>query len=347
MLFKRLKILNARTCKSEPERRFEMKTVNSVICLIMVLFCGCEPTFQSLRPLYTDGDIIFDEALMGKWAKEGSETWKFERHEDNKYKLTIMEPTTNKGQFIAHLVQLDDFKFLDVFPDTSQLKGSGFYKQHLMPTHTFMEVRQIESDLQLRMMGQKVCEMLDNDPNLLRFERLEDRFLITSPTQQLQEFVVKYADANNVFEDASDMKRMKPLYADGDLAFDQELVGGWQNKDGTMVVEFWPVEEKSYEIIVIADENEELRFYADMVTLNDVSFLGLFFDDFPQDPNDPYDFRHIPDIFAMAELEQSTMKTKMIDYDDAVEIFENPDLLNSEEIVYDDVYEKIYEVSEY
>jgi len=49
----------------------------------------------------------------------------------------------------------------------------------------------------------------------------------------------------------------------------------------------------------------------------------------------------------MVELGQSTLKSKTIDYDDVVEIFENPDLLNSEEIVYDDVYEKIYEVSEY
>jgi hypothetical protein len=323
-----------------------MKTVNIVICLIMVLLSGCEPTFQSVHQLYTDGGIIFDEALMGKWAKDGPETWKFERHEDDKYKLTIVDPTTSKGQFIAHLVQLDDTRFLDVFPDSSQLEGSGFYKQHLLGTHTFMKVRQIEPNLKLRMMGPKVCEMLDNDPNLLRFERLEDCFLITSPTQQLQEFVVKYADANDVFEATCDMKRMKPLYTDGDLVIDQELAGGWQEKDGTMVVEFWPIEEKSYEIIV-AGENEEQRFYADLITLNDVSFLGLFFDDFPQDPNDPYDFRHIPDIFAMAELEQSIIKTKMMNYNEVIKILENSELLNSEEIIYDDVYEKIYEVSEY
>jgi len=149
-----------------------MKIKEVVICLLVILLCGCEPTFQSLRPLYTDGDIIFDEALMGKWAKDGPETWKFERHEDDKYKLTIVEALSNtKGQFIAHLVQLDDTRFLDVFPDSSQLEGSGFYKQHLLGTHTFMKVRQIEPNLKLRMMGQKVCEMLDNDPNLLAIRR--------------------------------------------------------------------------------------------------------------------------------------------------------------------------------
>jgi len=151
--------------------------------------------------------------------------------------------------------------------------------------------------------------MLENDPNLLRFERLEDCFLITSPTEQIQEFVVKYADANDVFEDASDMTRMKPLYADSDIVFEQELAGGWQlqSEDANLVVEFWPVEEKSYEIIIIVDENEEQHFYADLITLNDVLFLGIFVDALQQDPDDPYDFRHIPDTFAMVELGQSTL----------------------------------------
>ena len=331
-----------------------MKMKEVVICLLVVLLSGCEPTVKFLRPLYTDDDIIFDEALTGKWAKDGPERWKFERLEDDKYKLTIVEAFSNtKGQFIAHLVGLDDTRFLDVFPESSQLEGSGFYKQHLLGTHTFMKVQQIEPKLQLRMMGEKICRMLENDPNLLKFERLEDCFLITSSTQQLQEFAVKYADANDVFEAVSDLTQMKPLYTDSDLVFEQYLLGGWQwqneDVDANVVVEFWPAQEKSYEIIIVVDENEEeQRFYADLIALNDTAFLvGIFVDDFPQDPNDPYDFRHIPDIFAIVELGQSTLKGKTIDYDEAVEIFENPDLLNSEEIVYDDVYEKIYEVSEY
>jgi len=141
---------------------------------------------------------------------------------------------------------------------------------------------------------------------------------------------------------------MKPLYTDSDLVFEQELAGGWQlqSEDANLVVEVWPAEEKSYEIIVVG-ENEEQQFYADLITLNDVLFLGIFVDALQQDADDPYDFRHIPDTFAMIELGQSTLKSKTIDYDDVVEIFENPGLLNSEEIIYDDVYEKIYEVSEY
>jgi len=136
-----------------------MKTVNIVICLLTVLLSGCEPTVKSLRPLYTDEDIIFDEALTGKWAKDGPERWKFERLEDDRYKLTIVEAVSNtKGQFIAHLVELDDTRFLDVFPDSSQLEGSGFYKQHLLGTHTLMKVQQIEPKLQLRMMGERVCQ---------------------------------------------------------------------------------------------------------------------------------------------------------------------------------------------
>ncbi len=61
-----------------------MKTVNIVICLLTILLSGCEPTVKSLRPLYTDGDIIFDEALTGKWTNGDTERWKFERLEDDK-----------------------------------------------------------------------------------------------------------------------------------------------------------------------------------------------------------------------------------------------------------------------
>ncbi len=207
-----------------------MRTKKAVFYLLALMLGGC--VIQSLYPLYTDETLIFEEKLVGKWVEDDGTVWKFEKSSENEYKMTI----TGEGQFIVHLVELEDMLFLDLFPDEPHLEQGDFYKCHLLPVHTFMKVDQIDPNLQLRVMSPEgVSEILKEDPNLLKHEGVDDGIVLTASTNQLQEFVIEYANEESVFGDPLEFTRRIPLYKDEDLVFDVNLRGEWEGKNGEIL----------------------------------------------------------------------------------------------------------------
>ena len=145
-----------------------------VVSGLLALVSGCLP---SLHPLYTDKDLIFMPGLVGQWAEEDSkETWHFEKAGDNKYELTHTNGNGRKGEFEVHLLKVDGYMFLDLFPKTSERKENEFYTGHFLPTHTFLHVRQIEPTLQMR---------------FLDAQWFEKRVLTDRP-KAMQEFFIKH-----------------------------------------------------------------------------------------------------------------------------------------------------------
>jgi len=56
------------------------------------LFTGCSPETVSPHPIYNDRDVVFEEAMLGKWQhREGKEVepWRFERNGDDGYRLFV------------------------------------------------------------------------------------------------------------------------------------------------------------------------------------------------------------------------------------------------------------------
>ena len=86
----------------------------AVLLSSIVLF-GCIP---SVYPLYTAKDLIFDSALLGRWSDKADEKdgWTFERRDDTSYTLTLTEGNAS-SPFVAHLVRLGPYRFLDLCPD--------------------------------------------------------------------------------------------------------------------------------------------------------------------------------------------------------------------------------------
>lgn len=175
---------------------------------LAVLLGGCVP---SLHQLYTDKDLVFDEKLLGAWADDDTR-WTFQKGADpNSYKLAVTDDE-GKGEFVAHLVKIDDMLFLDLFPEEPKLEQSNdFYKMHLVGVHTFIKVEQIAPILKMRIMNpEKIEKMLENDPNVLKHEKVEDRIILTASPKELQRFMRKYANVEDVFGDPSDLKRVEP-----------------------------------------------------------------------------------------------------------------------------------------
>jgi len=211
-----------------------MKIKKILFYLLAVLLGGCLPV-MSLHPLVAEKDIVFEEKLLGTWVDDPNNpksTWQFKRVEDSTskdgefdppkkpeiaYKLILLNNEDNtKGSFFAHLVKLESRLFLDVYPSRLPCAQpdpnedwllNAFF---LMPGHSFVIIDSIEPQLKLRWTNQEeMKKLLKEEPNAVKHELVEDSIVLTALTEQLQKFVMKYADDERVFPEQTILTRSK------------------------------------------------------------------------------------------------------------------------------------------
>jgi len=180
--------------------------VAAAIFIAAALVGGCVP---SLHPLYTNEELVFEPALVGKWLeKVSSGTWQFEKQKEKEYLLIYTDNEGKSGKFTAHLLKIGETMYLDLFPQASEVETNQFYIWHFQPVHTFMKIRQITPTLQMAPVDPKwLDQLLLKSPELLAHERIDERLILTAPTEKLQQFFRKHADAEGMFGDFSDMRK--------------------------------------------------------------------------------------------------------------------------------------------
>lgn len=187
----------------------KMRLKMTLFYLLAVLLGGC---VLSLHPLYEEDDLIFEKKLLGTWAKDGStETWQFEQGKgDNFYKMTYTDYKGKKGSFDAGLGKINNIMFLSIFPQEPKLKQNDYYKFHILRAHSFIRIDQIEPTLVMRVMNpDKTKEMLKNDPNLIKYEIVQDRIVLTASTEELQKFMKAHANDEGLFGEPGELERVK------------------------------------------------------------------------------------------------------------------------------------------
>lgn len=112
-----------------------MNKKHLVLLALLACLTGCVPV-DCINPLYTDRNVIFDPALVGKWVTGDPEdgVLRFDRAEEGAYQMVITQKTPS-GQsketvYVAHLVSLGGEKYLDVSP--TQFEGTA--QQYLFRT---------------------------------------------------------------------------------------------------------------------------------------------------------------------------------------------------------------------
>jgi len=128
------------------------------------------------------------DALRQRW---GDEVAKF-------YRLTFADGEGHTMVQAACLVKLGDRRFLDIFP--SQLPADEEKAFFFQPVHTFFRVDSLGEQLVLRMTDdEEFKEMIQAEPNAVKHEIVDDRFILTAPTKDLQAFMTKYANDERLF----------------------------------------------------------------------------------------------------------------------------------------------------
>lgn len=177
------------------------------------VIAGCVP---SLHSLFTEKEIFFEPELVGCWSssQNSKEIWQFTKKGDsNTYEVNYTDSDGDKGSFTGTLGKINETIFLDLFPNNSEMeiRSNDFYKAHLIPAHTFLKIEQITPTLKMRAMNpDKFDKMIKGDPNIIKHEVIanDDRAVITASTQEIQQFMKKYANEKEFFGEPAELKRL-------------------------------------------------------------------------------------------------------------------------------------------
>ena len=176
----------------------------------MLLMSSC--LVSSLHPFFKHKDKVYDPAMVGTWMDSDECIWVIERnmvgdefmgprYPDSTYLITYYEEEDAVGLFIGTLFQLKGITYMDFWPDPDEDHcNSGLTGFHHFPTHTLARV-QVDSDsLMLYWYGDEwLNELLENNRIRIKHETIEmgpdwPRHLLTAPTEDLQKFIIKYAN---------------------------------------------------------------------------------------------------------------------------------------------------------
>jgi hypothetical protein len=176
---------------------------------LFIFIAGCVP---SLHELWTKETLVYDDAISGKYQQDDN-VWEFVgRPDDKSYKLTIHEKEGKQSKLVAHLVEIDSQRFLDLYPaDDAELEGGDWLKFHLVPAHLFLHVTQTKPKLVLAAMNpDEVGKLLKEKPEMIKHEVIEDdRVVLTDSPENLQKFLLAGLKIEKFFGDPVEMKPLK------------------------------------------------------------------------------------------------------------------------------------------
>jgi len=199
--------------------------------LLALLINSCIP---SLYPLYKEIDLEFDERLVGKWLKDeydkGADIWtikwidtsnigdgflglnnEWANYSTGKtYGMTAFQFKNNReAKFALHLLKLKGNYYLDFYPIDFDIPH-GFVHLHMVPAHLFAKV-EIKEDMFIMQYfdPEFLEESIENNRIKVTHVKVENNYLITAETDELQEFVKKYGDRPDVYMHPDTLRRIE------------------------------------------------------------------------------------------------------------------------------------------
>ncbi len=170
-----------------------MKRIYLALGFCCFLMSGC--LVPSLRPFYTQETLVTEPNIVGNWSVDDM-NWSFAASQDKTYNLTVVQKG-DPGQFEVHLFKLADQLYMDLYPEDlpKDLPVADFYKFHLLPVHHLMQVEMKKETMECRFLDpDKVKDLLEAYPQLLRHEYLDDIAVITDSTEGIQNFLKTFKD---------------------------------------------------------------------------------------------------------------------------------------------------------
>jgi hypothetical protein len=205
------------------------KILASLILFTVVLFlAGCLTT---LHPIFTANDLVTDARLIGSWEKAKDKTQVVYRlpntNEINNLsaalqgeaaKIYMLDEKDEQGNLrstnYAFMVKLGKYYYMDYYPagEKERQLSDHFFAAHYVPMHSIYRI-QFKNDNSFnvqRLDGGYLEKLIKNKQIRIKHEVMEDGgIFITAPTQELQQYLIKYSDVPEAYSDDQFYSKVK------------------------------------------------------------------------------------------------------------------------------------------
>lgn len=192
--------------------------MNKMQWLLLVLcvggLVGCY--VPSIHPLYTKQDVIFNPDLVGQWleSEKGKSQWVFAKKEEKSYALRITQEDKKVFAFTAHLLKVGAYHYLDLFPDTEDQTNDDFLLKNMLPTHSFLRIKQFTPTLDVEVMNAEwLTDFVKKNPEAIKHEQMlvgdknETLTVLTAQPKMLQDFLIQHEKAEKVWNKLTSLKK--------------------------------------------------------------------------------------------------------------------------------------------
>ncbi|OGF52080.1 MAG: hypothetical protein A2044_07100 [Candidatus Firestonebacteria bacterium GWA2_43_8] len=171
----------------------------AVLCAFF--FSGC---YYTIEPIYTEKDIISDDAILGKWGDPNQKAkWTFTKEEkENTYSVIYLSNDGIASTFKITLVKVGKYKYLDMFVDSKTLENKNVeYKAMLLGCHFFLRYTLEKDKLMFAnyALGRIEAKLKNKELDLHYFVR-NGGYYFSDSTENLQKVIISLEDTKEAFE---------------------------------------------------------------------------------------------------------------------------------------------------
>lgn len=182
-----------------------------VILATVVLLVGCAPA-DSLFPLYTKDDTIFDETLLGSWriaelpekrgADDGYAIFSGDKQEGSYIVRGVAPAKSSGGMFLeARLVRLGKYMFIDfTTPHNTEALELHDLVYPYVRSHMIGRMQKTANSLRIDFLDSEWVDK-ESKAGRLRLSHLQtpDGVVLSASTQELQKFVLESGEDDKAF----------------------------------------------------------------------------------------------------------------------------------------------------
>jgi hypothetical protein len=171
-----------------------MTRMSPVIAAAVCIFLAGCPT-RSLSPLFTQDDISFNAELIGTWKNvKDPDVLTIQKSGDKGYTIIVREKNGDSSSFKMELGRLGGYWFMD-----SQ-SAAKYDDYHVLPTHMIWRLWLANDTMRIASLeGDWLKQMIDARQLDIQHAVQNGDIVLTASTEELQKFVLQYADNASAF----------------------------------------------------------------------------------------------------------------------------------------------------
>ena len=183
--------------------------IGLVLCVLLSSM-GCT---LSLYSLFTMKDVTYDALLEGVWRSDEA-TWTIKPFHPptGRYSIRVAIQDQSVAEFGGRLGVVGNRRYLELTPERpASIAPKSFYGGHFIELHSFWKVALDDDTLLLTSLSHVWLDtMIKKGKVTLRMEKPLTGFpILTASTEELQAFVIKFADDPGAFPVSGDEKGIR------------------------------------------------------------------------------------------------------------------------------------------